>query len=132
VRDEDGTLDFQLGEGRGDHRALCRRRPDTRARTFGIAESGPVERDHAVAVGEAIDHAAGFKVLEGDTVAVQQHHRCAGAAFDIMEPDPIDLDEASRGRRFGLGLAAAPVIEEGAAGEGGSGRSGGSPIGMFA
>jgi hypothetical protein len=36
-----------------------------------------------VILGQQVEKPAGLKVLQRDVVAVDQHHRCAGAALDV-------------------------------------------------
>ena len=46
-------------------------RPDGGARTFALAEAGPVEGDHAVMAGRAVEQAAGVEIFGQDAVTME-------------------------------------------------------------
>ena len=69
-----------------------------------MAETGTIKNDNPVILGREIDQTAGFKVLDHAPIAVEQNHRVACAALDIMQPDAVDLQKATGRRIVALGF----------------------------
>ena len=68
------------------------------ARALAIAVAWAVKGDDAVPPsGNLVEHAAQDPILGGHHIAVEQHNRRSGTLLEIVQPDPIDLDEASGG-----------------------------------
>ena len=84
------------------------------ARAVAVAIARPVEGDDAVPPrGELVEHAAQDPVLGGHHIAVEQHDRRSGALLEVVQPDSIDLDEASGGRVPALDLTGVVAVVEG-------------------
>src|SRR3954469_25387616 len=95
-----------------DQFGLRGRRPDDVAWPLAVAEAGSVERDHPVVLSRQINKATGVEVLDHAAIAVKKHQRRARAAFDIVQPNAIDLQEAAGGWIGAFGRFGKAPIDE--------------------
>jgi hypothetical protein len=85
----DGVGDANLRQRVFDQFSLGVRRPNNAARPVAVTKAGPVEHDDAMILGDEIDEAAAFEVLDHAAVTVQEYDGIACAALDVMEPPAV-------------------------------------------
>src|SRR5262249_13048875 len=88
---------------------LLVRGPYAAARTLAVAEARPIERDHAMPLGEPVDDAAHHEVLEPNGVPVQEHERRAAAAIDVVQTHAVHGHELADRRMRLLRLVRAAL-----------------------
>ena len=98
MADDNGLPHLEFEECLVQQRGLRLRAPDPAARTLAEAEAGPVEGDDPVIFGEEVEDAAQHEIPRHCPVPVQQHDDRSGAAFDVMQANPVDRGEFALGR----------------------------------
>jgi hypothetical protein len=78
-----------------------------------VAKSRTIESDNAVLPSSEIDQTARLKVLNHTPIAVEQDERWSRSQLNVVEPNPLDCDEASRWRVTTLGSLRKNVIHNG-------------------
>ena len=106
-----GVRDAKLSEGGAKQIRLRAGRPDDIARTVTMAEPRAIEYDDAVVFGSKIDEAAGFKVLDHASIAVQKHKRITRAALNVMKPHALHLQKLTLRRIITFGLLGGLPVE---------------------
>jgi hypothetical protein len=115
---EDGrAIDADLREGSMDQLGLGFICPDRAAWTLAVAESRAVEHDDPVRLSRHIDQAAGLEILDHAAIAMEQDQWFAFATDNVVEANPIHLDELPGRRTVALSLSGKPVVDEGRDGE---------------
>jgi len=104
VSDNDSLRYTQLLEGLRDYVGLSAQRPDFTAWPVTVTEAGAIEGYGSEFPRSQIDETARFEILNHTAVAMQQHHRIAGASFGVMKADAIHFDKLASGRILLLGV----------------------------
>jgi hypothetical protein len=78
-----------------------------------VAKSRTIEGNNSVLFCSEIDQTARLKVLNHTSVAMEQDKRWSRSPLNVMEPNPLDCDEASRWEVTTLGSLRKNVIHNG-------------------
>ena len=105
VTNDHRPLDAQAFQRRAEQIGLRRWCPEPIARSAAVAETGPVEGNHAVIAGQPVHQAAGDEVRMRHGIAMDQHDRRAFAALDVVQVNAVNVDEAAGRRVVALGPA---------------------------
>jgi hypothetical protein len=87
----DRVLDIHLLQCSVDQTNLLER-PCAFVLVLTVPESGTIESDHPVILGQAIEVRHG-PIVEGTAISMEQDDGLALALAEIMEPEPLDGDE---------------------------------------
>lgn len=90
MSDHERAADAERRHRLAQKSGLRRGRPDLAPRARGVAETGPVERNHPMGLGERVHKAAHAEVFGADAVSVQQHEGRARALLEEVQPHPVD------------------------------------------
>ena len=61
-----------------------------------MPEAGSVDGNDPVTLGKLIKETADYEILGHRPIAMNQDHGSTLAAFDVVDLDPVNLDEAAR------------------------------------
>ncbi|GIQ75143.1 hypothetical protein BraRD5C2_35840 [Bradyrhizobium sp. RD5-C2] len=112
MSEHDRLVDAQVCKRVPEEIGLGRGGPYDIAGSQAVAEARAIKYDYAVVPGGKIDEATCFKILDHAAVAMKQNQWPAGPAFDIVQSDTIDFDEASLRRMIALGLVGKSLIDD--------------------
>jgi hypothetical protein len=113
VADHHRALDVEMRKGAAKKVGLRRGSPRRATWPVAVAVAGAIEGDDAMPLrGYLVEHAAQDPVLRRHHVAVEQHDRCSGTPLEVVQPDAINLDEASGGRMPALDLSGMVAVVE--------------------
>jgi hypothetical protein len=84
--------------------------PNGAAWPIAVTKSGTVKYDDPVLFRREIDEAAGQEILDHAAIAMEQDQWLSFPPHNIMEPDPVHLDEFSDWGIVPLSLIGAPLV----------------------
>src|SRR5690242_6953506 len=77
-----------------------------------VTEARTIDGDDAVPLGQPFDYPANLKILQHGAVAVQQDKGRPLASLQVMEADPLDIEEATGWWVFPLCLTCASSVHQ--------------------
>jgi hypothetical protein len=83
---------------------LCIRRPNNVSRTLAVSIPWAIEHDNPVILGSQFDETARFEVLDHASVAVKKDERSTRSPLDVVEADPVNIEEFAGRRIIALSL----------------------------
>ena len=110
--DHDRLPDAQLNERPVHKFSLGGWRPNLRPGPVGVTEARPIKGDDAILLRQSIEYPADFEILHHGGIAVQQDYRRSMASIEIMEVNPVDIEEGAGGRIVSLRLTGAPSDQQ--------------------
>ena len=100
----DGLLDTKLVQGVLIERGMRSGRPQP-ARALAVAVAGPLDDNHAVALGEPVHQAVHGEVLDQSAVAVNEGQGLAGPFLNVVQAHPVHVQKAPDRRVFALSVS---------------------------
>ena len=73
--------------------------------SLAVAVAGPLNHDHAVALGQPIHEAADREILDQGAVAVNEHQGLTGPLLDVVQAHPVHVQKAPDRRVFALSVS---------------------------
>src|SRR6476619_8510634 len=95
--DNDRLLDVEMNERLVHEFSLSGRCPTLRPWPVCMTKARAIDGDDAISLGQPFEYPANLKVLHHGAVAVQQDEGRALAPLEIVEVDPLDIEEAAEG-----------------------------------
>src|SRR4051812_13142032 len=112
MSEDESAVHAKLAQRVGKQVSLRVRRPNDVARAIAVAKPRTIEGNDPIIFGSPCDQPAGYEVLDHAAVAMEKQQRSAGAALDVVKPDPVHLDESSGRRIVALRLFGELPIED--------------------
>lgn len=102
--------DAQLIEGLLEQVRLGIRSPDDVPWPRAMPKTGTIEHHDPVVLGCEIDQSTRDEILDHAAIAVKQDQRLASAAFQIVQANPLDVDEPTLRRIIALRFVREPPV----------------------
>jgi hypothetical protein len=102
MTDDNRPIDAEARERALEELGLRCRCPPSLPRPGAVAEARAIEGDRAMRPRDPIEDAGGNEIGDVGAVSVEENHRRAVPAFNVVQSHAINVDDATDGRMRGV------------------------------